>query len=70
MAIDLIPEGGRHRGERVEGIYKFEDDTLILCVADPGRPRPSAFEAGPGSGASLFVLRRVGPVEDEAGDGG
>lgn len=67
-AIDLIPEGGPHRGERVEGIYKFEDDALILCVADPGQPRPSAFEAGPGSGASLYVLRRVEPVGDEHGD--
>jgi uncharacterized protein (TIGR03067 family) len=60
-AIDLIPEGGPNRGARVLGICKFEEGLLVICTADLGRPRPTAFEAAPGSGHSLMTFRRAGP---------
>ncbi|QDV38323.1 TIGR03067 domain-containing protein [Tautonia plasticadhaerens] len=62
-AIDLIPEGGPNRGEKVLGIYAFEDDLLVLCTADAGRPRPTSFEAGPGSGTTLMTFRRLDPAD-------
>lgn len=66
--IDLIPEGGRNRGDRVLGIYTFEDDRLVICVADPGKPRPTAFASEPGDGLSLMTFRRAdadAPAEPE-----
>lgn len=62
-AIDLIPEGGPNRGDRVLGIYAFEDDLLVLCTADPGNPRPTEFEALPGSKTTLMTFRRLDPSD-------
>ena len=56
--IDVIPDGGRNRGERVLGIYKLEDDTLTICMAAPGKPRPKEFKAEKGSGCTLRTFQR------------
>lgn len=57
--LDLIPDGGPSRGERVLAIYEFRPDgTLRICVADPGRPRPTAFESPEGSGWTVQEFRR------------
>jgi uncharacterized protein (TIGR03067 family) len=47
--IDVIPDGGPARGERVLGIYKLDREILTICMADAGQPRPSAFEAPRGA---------------------
>jgi uncharacterized protein (TIGR03067 family) len=39
------------------GIYLLEGDTLKLCTAEPGLPRPAQFQAK--SGVSLVVLKRI-----------
>jgi uncharacterized protein (TIGR03067 family) len=57
-AIDVIPDGGKDRGERVLGIYKLEKDRLTICMAAPGRPRPTEFEAEKGSGCTLRTFIR------------
>lgn len=60
--IDLIPDGGPSRGQRVLGIYRFEDDgRLTLCVSDAGEPRPTEFSSPKGSKRTLQVFRRVDP---------
>src|SRR5262245_25538236 len=43
--IDVIPDEGKDRGERVLGIYKLEEDRLTICMAAPGKPRPKGFKA-------------------------
>jgi uncharacterized protein (TIGR03067 family) len=60
-AIDVIPDGGQDRGERVLGIYKLEGDRLTICMAAPGQPRPKAFKAEKGSGHTLrtFIRERA-----------
>lgn len=60
-ALDLIPDGGPHRDERILGIYRLEGDALTICVADPGEPRPTAFDAPSGSKRTLQTFRRVVP---------
>jgi uncharacterized protein (TIGR03067 family) len=62
-AIDVIPDGGKDRGERVPGIYKLEDDRLTICMAAPGRPRPTEFKAEKGSGCTLRTFIRAKPSE-------
>ena len=57
--IDVIPDGGPNRGERVLGVYKLDGDTLTICMASPGQPRPKEFKAERGSGCSLRTFIRA-----------
>ncbi len=57
--IDVIPDGGRNRGERVLGIYKLAGDRLTICMAGPGQPRPKEFKAEKGSGWTLQTFERM-----------
>ena len=67
-SIDVIPDGGKDRGERVLGIYKLEDDRLTICMAAPGQPRPKEFKAEKGSGCTLRNARsREGPRRARSG---
>jgi uncharacterized protein (TIGR03067 family) len=57
--IDVIPDGGRNRGERVLGIYKLDGVRLTICMARAGQPRPREFKAEKGSGWTLQTFERV-----------
>jgi uncharacterized protein (TIGR03067 family) len=39
----------------IPGIYEFDGDTLKICSAPPGKPRPNDFEAKAGSGHTLTI---------------
>ena len=56
--IDVTPDGGPNRDKVVLGIYKFEKDTLTICMAGTGQERPKTFEAEKGSGRTLMAFRR------------
>jgi uncharacterized protein (TIGR03067 family) len=56
--IDVIPDGGRNRGERVLGIYRLDGERLTICMAVAGRPRPTGFKAEKGSGWTLQTFER------------
>ncbi len=60
--IDVIPDGGPHKGEKVLGIYKIENERLTLCMAPRTKPRPENWEAPKGSGISLMVFKKVDPA--------
>lgn len=57
--INVIPDGGKNRGERVLGIYKLESDRLTICMAAPGQRRPNEFNAEKGSGWTLQTFQRA-----------
>jgi uncharacterized protein (TIGR03067 family) len=59
-AIDVIPDGGRNRGEAILGIYRLDQSTLTICMAAPGSPRPSEFKAEKGSGWTLQTFSHEG----------
>jgi len=42
-------------------IYSLDNDTLILCYAPPGDPRPSQFRTPYGSRLTLMAFERVSP---------
>ena len=46
-----------------EGIYKFEEDSLHICLTPPQgiRERPQKFESPANSGRILITLRRISP---------
>jgi uncharacterized protein (TIGR03067 family) len=60
-AVDVMPTTGRDKGKTVLGIYEMEGDTHKSCFAPAGKERPTEFAGKPGSGNSLFVLKRAKP---------
>lgn len=57
--IDVIPEGGPWKGKKVHGIYRWKDEKLELCMAPPGKPRPSEWDSPAGSGISIMIFEKV-----------
>jgi len=56
--IDSEQTVGEHKGKTIQGIYEIDGDTLRVCVALPGKERPTVFSAKAGSGNSLAVYKR------------
>ena len=58
-AVDFTVTEGDNSGKAARGIYEFKDDTRTVCLAQPGKERPTEFAAPAGSGHILAVLKRV-----------
>jgi uncharacterized protein (TIGR03067 family) len=57
-AMDVQPEGEK---DAIAAIYEVKGDTVRVCGAPHGKARPTAFASEPGSGHTLFVLKRANP---------
>jgi uncharacterized protein (TIGR03067 family) len=63
-AVDFIAEGQATAGKTCLGIYVLGDGELSVCVAPPGRERPTSFAPRPGGGHSLYLLSRSKPSKE------
>lgn len=57
--IDVLPDGGPGKGEKIPGIYQQEGEMLTICMADKGKPRPKEFTSVKGSDHTLMVFKRT-----------
>jgi uncharacterized protein (TIGR03067 family) len=57
--LDLEVTEGGDKGDSQMAIYELDGDTLRVCTAHNGIPRPDKFESTAGSGHILITLKRV-----------
>jgi uncharacterized protein (TIGR03067 family) len=62
-AIDYINLEGSHARKAQAGIFTLDGDTLKICMAAPGKPRPSDLASKSGDGRSFTTWRRVTSAE-------
>jgi uncharacterized protein (TIGR03067 family) len=60
-SLDDTPSRGPNKGKTYPAIYEVKGDTLRVCIAQPGKPRPKALESKAGSGHTLITYKRVKP---------
>jgi uncharacterized protein (TIGR03067 family) len=60
-SLDFVVEGPQAAGTKRLGIYLLMDDELTVCMAQPGRERPTSFGPRRGNGHSVYLLRRFTP---------
>ena len=56
--IDVTPGSGPDKGMTLKGIYDLNGDELKLCIAKPGRDRPTEFASKENTGVILVELKR------------
>jgi uncharacterized protein (TIGR03067 family) len=56
-AIDYVNLAGTNKGQSQAGIFELSGDTLSICMAAPGRPRPAGFSSKAGDGRSYTTWR-------------
>jgi uncharacterized protein (TIGR03067 family) len=57
--MDITFGTGPDKGQTVYGIYRFEGNKARVCLALPGKPRPTQFESPSGGGLVLEVLEPI-----------
>ncbi len=57
--FDVIPGAGPNKGKTLKGIYKFEGEQLVYCIAGFDLERPKSFASPEGSKLRLYVNKRV-----------
>jgi uncharacterized protein (TIGR03067 family) len=58
-SIDVIPTEGALRGALMLGVYALDGDTLRMCLARDGDPRPTGVTTEPEAAPTAMVFRRL-----------
>ncbi|MEO6325124.1 MAG: TIGR03067 domain-containing protein [Thermoanaerobaculia bacterium] len=56
FTIDIDFRAGPEAGNSSYGIFRFDEERLVICLGLTGFPRPTEFRTRPGSGHALEVL--------------
>jgi uncharacterized protein (TIGR03067 family) len=59
LTIDLQYTDGKMKGRTSLGIATIDGETMTICRAAPGKPRPTEFSSDTGSGRTLVTYRRA-----------
>jgi uncharacterized protein (TIGR03067 family) len=62
IEVDYLNLDGKGKGTLSLGIFRWEGDDAVFCMASPGKPRPAEFSSAPGSGLIFSRWRRKTPV--------
>jgi uncharacterized protein (TIGR03067 family) len=57
--FDVMPGAGPYKGKTLKGIYKFDGEQLIYCIAGPDLDRPKEFASPASSKLRLYTNKRV-----------
>ena len=57
-AIDVAFTDGPDAGRSALGVYEVDGNSVRICLAPAGKPRPLGFVSRPGTGHTLEVLKR------------
>ncbi|MFO0880838.1 MAG: TIGR03067 domain-containing protein [Gemmataceae bacterium] len=57
-ALDVKITAGPDLDKIIKGIWKRDGERLVICIAEPGKERPTAFGAGEGTGHTLLTFSR------------
>ncbi len=58
--IDVVYDAGPNQGQTGLGIYEVRaGNRHRLCIAAPGKPRPTKFESRPGSGVEFQEWEKI-----------
>jgi uncharacterized protein (TIGR03067 family) len=60
-----IDAKGTQENSETLGIYALDGDTLKICFAHPGEPRPTTLTSQAGSKTMLFSLQRTAAVKED-----
>jgi uncharacterized protein (TIGR03067 family) len=60
-AIDLLRPKVQIGVQPAVGIYELQEDRLLICFAQTGKPRPTAFVSDARIGNTLVICKRVKP---------
>ncbi len=58
--LDMLPANEEDKTKIMLGIYRLDGDSLKICLAPAGKPRPTVFESNAGTGHVLQILKREG----------
>jgi uncharacterized protein (TIGR03067 family) len=58
LEVDYLNLAGRSKGTITRGLFQWNGEDAVFCVAEPGAPRPSDFSSTVGSGRTLSRWRR------------
>jgi hypothetical protein len=58
MEVDYYNLIGKTKGSISRGLFRWDGDEAVFCIAAPGAPRPSDFTCDAGSGRTLSRWKR------------
>jgi uncharacterized protein (TIGR03067 family) len=58
VEVDYLNLTGKGKGSISRGLFRWDGDEAVFCMASPGTPRPSDFSCSPTSGRTLSRWKR------------